>query len=256
MRSLLVALLVILSPLPVLADRPVPERHGQEEVEDIPPILYSAIWSPAPTFISADVAIEPDGKLNTDVLDDVSVVGLSTLLDNFKRGALDRDDCVPYGPVYVDRVNPPDRSSITAAARTSRLILEGTVAGRDYGFYRGHVPGQLLKVETRQVIKGDRLLDWYYVFYPVGRFKAGPYTFCKTDPRLPAPPELGQQVLLLIPEVADPGEPVLDLRDENSIIVLDEKGEAHLPESFSRTEAGRLTREQVLSEIRTVVREP
>lgn len=222
---------------------------------DIPPILNSSLHRTGPTFVSAGVAIDASGELNATVLDEDSLRRLGTHLDNYRRGALERTDCVPYGPVWVSRVNPVDRSSLRAAARTSQLVLEGTVVGRDYGFYEGDIPGQLLKVATERVMRGDSQLDWYYVFYPVGEFEAGPYTFCKTDDRYPAPPEIGDRVLLLVPEPGEPGEPFLPVEAAESIVVLGKSGEARLPKSFGEGEERRWSRSKVLSEVRAAVGE-
>lgn len=248
------AALTILVVLPTLAGQPQPDRRGEESAVEIPPILNSSHYDTIPTFVSADVAIGPDGELNTDVLDPLSEVVLGNLLDNFERGVYG-PDCVKYGEVYIERVNPPDRSSLQSATRSANLILEAVVTGRDYGFYQGRVAGQLLVLEVEQVIRGSAPLDSYYVFYPVGRFEAGPYSFCKVDGRVPEPPEIGERLLLLSPSVAESQEPFLDVRDVHSFIVLDRAGKARLPPDFPEAEAGKLDREDLMAEVENLARE-
>lgn len=248
MRRRFIAVLVLVTAVAAVGQPPAEEVRGEarsREVGDIPPVLYTTLRTASPTFVTADVAIGPDGELNEKLLSPLARTVLGNLLRDHQGG------CVEYQEVWVQRVNPADRSSLAKAVRASQLILEASVTARDYGFYDGDIPGQLLEIETDQVIRG-RALDRHFIFVPVGRFDAGPYTFCKTDSRLPEPPDIGDRVLLLIPEIGDPEEPLLDLHDEFSLIVLDDGGGVGLPKGFSRSG---LTRDELIGKVKGLARE-
>ena len=247
MRALLAAFLIAAVPLSILAERPVPDSQQESKTGDITPIFYSSLRSSVPTFLSADVTILPDGQLNTDLMDDRARFVMNSILSAHQEG------CVEIEENWIDRVNPPDRSSLGKAVGTSALILEGRVVGRDYGFYQGYVPGQLLEIETEEVLRGNALAK-HFIFVPIGTFTAGPYTFCKTDSRLPEPPDLGDRVLLLIHRLLGPEEPFLDLYDDSSLIVLPEQGAARLPASLRTVDAPGLTRADLLSEVKRELR--
>lgn len=245
----LTLLLTTLTVLPAKAERRT--DHPTAEIDgEIPPILYSTVYNEIATFVSADVAIEPDGSVNARVLDPTAQVVIRNNLQAHSGG------CVLIEEVYVSSVNPADRSTLRRALRTSELVIRATVVARDYGFFQGPIPGQLLKVEVEEAIRGAAR-DWYYVFYPVAEFQAGPYRICKTDSRMPDPPGIGEQVLLMIPSVEDPSEPFLELGDEHSVVVLDGEGLARLPATFREGRADPVPkREDILKEVRQLTGRP
>lgn len=198
--------------------------------EGIPPVVFARLphrSADHPAFVSASAAFAADGMVNTALFAPSAGAMLGRQLDRVDP----LRDCIVLDEFYVDRVNPPDRSTLAKAVQTSELILQTEVVSRDYGF-ESSVPGQLLRVRPVEVFKGEAPLPHYFVFLPVGTFEAGPHRFCKTDYRYPEPPEIGEQVLLLVPEVASREEPYLALDSEASIIAADEDGTVRLPLPF------------------------
>lgn len=225
------------------------EADRQSDGPKIPPVLYSSLLDSAPVFVTAEAAIDARGELNTALLDPRAQSVLGNLTSDPWLTRREKD-CIEVEEHWVERVNPTDRSSLRKAARTADLVLEAVVLSKDYGFTVAGLPGQLLEVRVEEVLRGPAELDSYFIFMPVGTFRAGPYTFCKSDSRFPAPPSPGDRVLLLIPSVPNPAEPFLDLRDEHSLVVIKGSGEVDLPRSFALAADRPLTRAELMTEIR------
>jgi hypothetical protein len=220
--------LVLLAPLPAAGE--------------IPPILY-ANWdyidNSYPTWVRADAAFTSSGELIEKVFHPLNAQGLRQLL------ALPPDPehgCIAITERFESWVNPPDRGSLRQAVLHSELIFRGEVVDRAYGFDRGW-PGQLLRVEPREVLLGKAVLDGYYFFVPVGTFQAGSYELCKTDYRYPEPPGRGDEVVLMLPYAAGPDEAFLDLVWETSILVLHRDGAVGVPARFDLYDGEHTTRE-------------
>lgn len=188
----------------------------------IPPVLFATlphVDNTYPIWVSAEAAISTDG----DVVTDLFHPHLHSRLQRYLETPTDpTEGCVPVGELIADPINPPDRSHLGGAVEHASVVLLGEVVARDFGFERG-LPGQLLAVRPLHTYKGDASLDHYYFFIPVGRFTAGPYTFCKTDNRYPKPPQLGDQVLIMAPTREENG-PYLNIEDAKSLIVFNDQG--------------------------------
>lgn len=204
-------------------------RKGGSELE-IPPILYTSLTTQDrtyPTWVSAEAAVDADGNLTEELFHPHAVRALEDLLTTSPR----EDGCLQLGNVYESIVNPPDRSSLAKATRGSDLVLLATVVSREYGFHFSEA-GQLIAVRVDEVLRGEAERGEYFLFLPVGHFEAGPYSICKTDSRYAAPPDIGDEVVLLLPEVENPSEPYLDLVWGTSLVVIEESGRVRVPRAF------------------------
>jgi hypothetical protein len=204
----------VIAVLVVAAARALPTMAG----DGIPNVLTTQLPSidkTYPTWVSAAAAVRPDGSLDPGLFHPVLWERLHNLLVEPRdpvRG------CFPAGEVFRSWVAPPDISSLEATFRSSERVLRGRVVDREFGFDRG-IPGQLLKVEVLETLKGSNDLSAYFFFVPVGTFQAGKIKICKSDYRFPTVPVVGDEVVLLILQVAV-GDPFLDLRFEHGLIVL------------------------------------
>lgn len=200
-----------------------------------------------PLWIDASEMLTADGKLREDLFHPHARFLIEEAL---KTPA--SDGCIHLTEYYESIVNTPDRTSLAKAARTSELILLGTVTARSFGF-EGYTPGQLLRIRRDEVLKGEReALSEYYVFVPVGEFTIGEKKICKTDKRYAEPPQIGDQVLLFVPEHFRRDDAYLTILDEHGLVTLKQTGEASLPRRL-RGEAA--NREQVLARVRGALRE-
>lgn len=229
----------------------------------IPPVLFATlphVDNTYPIWVSAEAAISAEGELIAELFHPHLHSRLRSYLQTPPDPA---KGCIPVAKLIGDPINPPDRSHLGGAIEHSSVVLLGEVVARDFGFERG-LPGQLLAVRPLRTYKGDTRLDHYYFFMPVGRFSAGPYTFCKTDNRYPDPPELGDQVLIMAPTREETG-PYLNIEDANSLIVFDEKSEGRYswqlrldPGDVGATPGSRrpqISREDILRRIEELARE-
>lgn len=235
-RLALVTLLIALGPLALRATPGDSELQASSAVNvEIPSILY-ANWDyidkAYPTWVSLEAAFTSSGELVEEVFHPHLLRQVQEILKtptDPKRG------CVPIGPVYTSWVNPPDRSSLTKAARQSETVLRGQVLAAAPGFDRG-TAGQLFLVHPEEVMEGGSVPSRVLFFMPVGEFQIGERSYCKEDYRFPEPPQVGDEVLLLIPERTGPEEEFLDLQYETSLVVLPEVGGVRVPEIFSKSE--------------------
>jgi hypothetical protein len=198
---------------------------------EIPPVLYTSLTKQDrtfPTWVSADAAVDAEGMVDPSLFHPFVAEDLQALL----RDSPEADGCLQLGDVYTDVVNAPDRSSLAKAAKASDLVAVATVIDREYGF-RFMEAGQLLTIRVEEVLRGDPKLGEYFIFIPSGRFRAGPYEICKSDSRFPEAPAIGDEVVVLVPEVENPLEPYLDLVWDTSLVVLRSPGEVSLPKGYT-----------------------
>lgn len=246
----------------VTSDREQPEpalSNPPSQVEhEIPPILYSGDRS-YPAWVSADAAITPSGEVIDDLFSQASRFELEA---TFKRKR-PINGCLRIKEFYTDYPSPPDRTSLEKAIRDSDAIATASVLAKDYGFHAS-TPGQLIAAEITESIRGPlRVGAIRYFMIPQGEFRAGSYDICKIDRRYARPPEVGEEVLLLIPSVEEPEDPFLDLVWSTSLITFQEEGTASLPRRFSLADsttketgnatAGEVTKSQVLHRVRQYV---
>lgn len=158
--------------------------------------------------------------------------------------------------IDVSYVDPPDRSSLAAAVRSSDLVVWGKVVATETGFARGEV-GQMLMVQPLEILKTASSAPerFYYVFVPAGRFRFAGYEICKEDPRVVVP-TVGEEVVLF-PRRAPAGEAFLNLEYEGSLLAFDSEGKVRLPPVMARSLREReswVAPAKALSEIRSQAR--
>lgn len=231
--------------LPLKADEiPATLRPAWPQLDFYPPSL--------PAWVSAEQAFGEDGRLVADLFRPEALQRLNDLLYRPKDPAT---GCTRMLWIEQEYVNPPDRSSLKAAIRSSQLIVLGKVVAREIGFERGEL-GQLLMIQPIERLKpnGGDLGRNYFVFVPAGRFQLGKLDICKEDPRVVLP-EIGDEVLLF-PRDAPAGEAFLNLEYEGSLVVFTADDQVRWPRSFTAespeggSQPGRLA---ILDEIRAEV---
>ena len=217
------------------AARPQPQDIGAQPGH-LPKVHYvpsNAAYTKYPIWVDASMVFNPDGSVNTTLL---PVEGERTVTALLQKAPA--HGCVPVGTYFEDLANLPERNSIEQATKNSRLVVLGKVTENAYGI-SGYIPGQLLRVVPEEVIKGQpRDVAAYFVFVPVGYFKLGSVTLCKTDSRYPEAPRVGDQVLLFVPDgpnwQADQKEPYLELQDDGGIVTIHGDSTVSLPKRFQR----------------------
>lgn len=202
-----------------------PALEGQQ----MPEVLYNSDPDvQSPVWVSASAAIDPSGLINRELFSPASRSTIESYFAEDPAGG-----CFLVEEHFEDRVNPPDRSSLGRAARHSGLVFLGHVTEVAYGFHF-YVPGKLLRIKPSEVLHGDSLLDFYYIFFPVGEFAAGPYRICKSDSRYPSAPDVGDELLIMVPDtrIRFSSDPYLELEEASSVVVFHEKGAPDLPDVF------------------------
>lgn len=174
--------------------------------ESMPQVLYSSTSTHSfAAWVSASAALEPSGEYDARLFHPHVIEKLKYHLSK----PAGPDGCVHYGPIFHDLVGAPDWGTRKKVLANSDLVVQGTVVGKEFGF-KGSVPGQLLKLKADTVFKAQlEHLDSYYVFFPVGEFSVGDIRICKTDPRFPPPPEIGDELIVSVPHRSNPDEPLL-----------------------------------------------
>ena len=207
-----------------------------------------------PVWVSASQAFDKEGKL------------IPSLFRQEKRERLERLLQLPRDPatgcskvlwIEQEYVNPPNRSSLAAAAESAELVLLGRVVAREIGFERGQM-GQMLMVQPVELIKpaaGRTAARAYFVFVPAGRLKFKDYEICKEDPRVVVP-EIGDEVILF-PRYAPQGEPFLNLEYDGSMLAFETDGSVKWPDVMSpsptATPSALQTKADVLEQLRAEV---
>jgi hypothetical protein len=210
-------------------------EKGNDSTNKLPAIHYLA-GDPDrkyPVWVDAKSMVTPSGDLRTDIIAPSELTAMRDYL-----ATPPQKGCITVGPVYEDMALPP-RRSIEEGTTNSRLVILGTVTAAAPGF-SGAIPGQLLQVMPIEVLKGQpRKTDTYYVFFPVGRVKLGKADLCKTDPRYPEIPHVGDRIVVFAPDTFPwkEDEPFLEPLDEGGFITIHSGGTVSLPGRFGRPEA-------------------
>lgn len=209
--------------------------RAHAQTRSLPEILYTADPDrPWPEFVSAVAAISAKGQIESKLLDP----GSRRFLQNLLSQPPSEEGCLRQDEVWNGaRGASQDRTSLAAAVRNSDLVIHGRVIAKSYGFSFG-AGGHLVQISPVNGFDKTLELDSYFFFVPVGRFEAGPYTICKTDSRYHGELEMGDEVVLLVPEQQNPAEPYLFPDAASSLIVLRSDAEPRLP-SWYRNESQR-----------------
>ena len=224
--------------------------QGTDSTNKLPALHYLA-GDPDrkyPVWVDEKSMVTPAGELRTDIIAPSELVLLRDSL-----ATPPQNGCIPVGPVYEDMALPP-RGSIEEGTTHSRLVLLGTVIASAPGF-SGAMPGQLLRVLPLEVLKGQpRGVASYNVFFPVGRVKLGKVDLCKTDPRYPEMPRIGDRVVVFAPDTFPwkEDETFLEPFDDAGWITIHPGGSVSLPGRFRspETKSKGIQETEVLERIR------
>lgn len=200
----LLAVFAVLVALPTAADEP-PVRHDLGE--PMPQVLYSSSSAHSyATWVAASAALDSSGAFDESLF---PPQGLRHLRRHLSKLPV-KSGCIQYGPIYHDLVGAPSWGTRQEILTNSDLVIRGTVVGQEYGF-KNSTPGKLFKLRADAVLKSKlEDLRTYYVFFPVGEFQIGDWRICKTDPRYPPLPRLGDELVVSVPHRNDANEPLLN----------------------------------------------
>jgi hypothetical protein len=200
-----------------------------------------------PAFVSADAALATEGTVDTSLFSPEAVDSIRSLLATSPQGG-----CIRAENYYESYVNPPPRATLDQAVQSSHLILLGTVVDKTFGF-SGFTPGQLLHVRPDQTLKGTAKEDMYFVFIPVGDFSVGAFRICKTDTRYATPPEIGEQLLALVPKLWNSYQlnVFLNTFDEAGVLTIKEDESLSLPRRY-KADGMPTHRQELLQMIRSL----
>ncbi|HLX10958.1 MAG TPA: hypothetical protein VKY89_24140 [Thermoanaerobaculia bacterium] len=207
-----------------------------------------------PLWVDRSLVLNADGTVNTALIHPQGIREIQALRRLPREGG-----CTLVGPTLQDIINLPPRDNLEEATQSSQLVILGKVTEKAYGVMVDE-PGQLLRVEPEEILKGHpREVPAYFVFFPVGTFKLGDLTICKTDNRYPEPPAVGDQVILFSLEwqPLDRHEPYLELEDGEGIVTIHSSGAVSLPRRFhgETTTSVSPSKDDVVARVRAAAKE-
>lgn len=199
-----------------------PAKDSLSATDDDAPVLKYPTWVAAASAFNADETIDRE-YFSAFVADTIERrIRQIPRLDN---------GCIPYGSPKAD-VDHAYRERLDTAIQRSGWVLVGKVTGRELGFHAWSA-GQLIRLEIEESLRGElRDREPLYVFFPVGAFVAGGHKICADDDRYPAPPEIGDRLVLAVDEPGwdlEPLTPLVDTGQHTGIITLPAAGEPQLP---------------------------
>ncbi len=199
----------------------------------MPEVMRSEHSRPSddPFWIDANRVFTKDGQIDAQLLGPHETSYVSRVL-----ATPERDGCIQAGEIFVDRIVMNGkiirRTSLDETFGSAGVAIRGRVTGRSTGF-EGTTAGTLIRFEPITIYKDNsRPQKVYYTFMPVGRFRVGNKTICKTDPNYAEVPEVGDEIVLLQPD-DDRGETqYLDSYDGAGIVTIKRDGRLALPAIF------------------------
>jgi len=191
------------------------------------PATITLAGAEAPAWVDASIAVTPVGTVNGEVLPEHGASVAAML-------ALPRTNgCVLVGPMIQDRPFTRQRGSFEDLITHSRAVVLARVSGNAYGFWAG-IPGQLLQVTPERVFGSRLTREHYYYFVPVGAFRVGNTTICKTDSRFAIPGEIGSEVALFVDQPADRANELFVLEPED-VVGINRDGSLRLPATLAQS---------------------
>jgi hypothetical protein len=164
-----------------------PCAHAQGIAAPIPLILYQAAYE-GPVWVS-ESAVSSDAGLLARTLPP----GLEEVIRDWPDPA----ECIEV--VVHDDARPAEAAeSFADEVKRAERIVRGFVVGRESGFFQSR-PGTLLRLQPQETLHGESRVDDQFVFVPVGEVQLGEKKMCSVDPRFPFVPEVGGELLLVIP---------------------------------------------------------
>lgn len=219
----------------------------------VPPLVKSVDPErPWPLFVAAELAVTASGDVAEDLFD---FAAARTIQHELQRPREPMEgDCIRWGEAYDFGVTTPILDSIRDLVAHSGPIVRGRVTGARSGFSSA-VPGQLLRIEVIEQLKGTETSSYGYVFFPVGRLELEEVAICKTDSRYANVPEVGSEVLIFAQGLRDKAaEPLFRLPDNGTgvVVLAQTHDEGELPRVL-RTELPGKSGKDVLSKARTLL---
>lgn len=244
------ALTLVLTGTIALADPPIPSHQGVlAGAAPMPEVVEFRGQFDYPLFVAAARALLPDGTVDPELFHPAHAEAITELL---ARPAT--DGCIDLAWSSSLDSPPAGRDTLADALDESDNVLVGTVTGRIHGFYTDR-PGVLVRFVTTETLKGGAGWSESHVFLPVGTFHVGERTLCKTNRSYPAPPELGDQLLVLFDDGWFNDEsPILGV-GPSDLVTLPRIGSVALPELYRRgeSELERASSLDVLEQVRRML---
>lgn len=203
---------------------------------------------PLPFWVSEQIVLDQTGGFDKRYFTAPEIVALKSILEIPAEGP-----CIPDGIHFIDRVNPPDRTTLSKAVRSSSQVVLAKITGEAAGF-RGAEPGTLFGVSVEKVFRGVSSRPEYYFFFPVGTVHVGKLTVCKTDPRYPALPKVGDEVILMAPLPPDEASGFLELWNAEGVITLSQDGKVDASEILAKSLSTLMSRDELISKVERFVR--
>jgi len=197
--------------------------------DPMPRIVPSISATRRPEFVAADRVLLPDGTVDPALFR----LGEADIIQTRLAKEPSDDGCIHFD--LQDSSDFPSggrKVSVNEAIRSSENVIVAEVTGRIYG-YHAYDPGTLLRVVTGEVLGGKANRELFYVHFPVGSFRVGEHRVCRTTIGFPAPPGIGERLLLMYydSQVSTKTE-FLEVRATN-VVVLPKRGSVVFSEYFS-----------------------
>lgn len=213
--------LLLLLFLPLVA---ASHAHGAE----IPDLIFDPTQPEIPPiWVSAEVALDTQGKLRSDYLGQ-----LQYFWDlHSARGNIAADGCLVQGAVYNDSL--PHQAPVRTLAKLngfSWTVVRGTVSDLKPGFCQQQA-GVLLRLDPVEILSGTLSAQDapLFIYYPNARFSIGSYSFCKIDPRASHEPRPGDEFLIFVRTLAAGPERRLIAPQPEDLFIETENGELLVP---------------------------
>ncbi len=193
--------------------------------DGMPEVLYSqGPGSSWPVWVAANRAVNGEGRFDSELIHPaIRAYYDQTVAESPAAKGEGCVEMVQSGSWDL----PADRATIAEAVESAEMVFLGRVTGVAYGFgFRE--PGQLIQIAPEQVFQGDVRLTKYYVFVPVGSFRAGSIEICKKESvtfrNHEAPYKVGDELLVMPRKsrLRSPDDPFISLRDGQSLALVRE----------------------------------
>jgi len=194
--------------------------------DGMPEVLHSqGPGSNWPVWVAASRAVDGEGRFDSELIHPATLAYYEKLLA--ESPAVKSGGCVDIKRQH--RGQPWEGPGVAEIVQAAEMAFLGRVTGVAYGFGLRE-PGQLVQIKPEQVFHGDVQLPSYYVFVPAGRFKAGPFEFCKEAAWSfrdhGAPYKVGDELLVMPRKsrLRSPEDPFLSLQDGRGLVRVREYG--------------------------------
>ena len=186
--------------------------------------------SPYPLFVSADRALNSEGRFDEELFSEASRLTL-------ERDVLNRDfSSCGKGFRILGHFDPQDSwTGLPSILADSDYVVVGRVSGIEKGFWFSF-PGTVFRITPERWLKSrDRWLE-KFLFIPSVDMKLGEKRVCMDDARFPELPESDWQVVVSYKDSPGNRNSPLFFVDPAQIIVISESGRVSLPKFLADRE--------------------